>query len=60
MLVDSNGLVYASGAEHPNKHPSVAFLKRVAAREIEATADAEVLQEVIHRYRALRRWSTGL
>ena len=51
--------MYASGAEHPNKEPSVAFLKRVAAGEVEATVDAEVLQEVIHRYRALRQWPEG-
>jgi predicted nucleic acid-binding protein len=59
ILVDSNVLMYASGAEHPNKAPSVAFLKRVAAGEIEATVDADALQEVIHRYRALHRWAEG-
>lgn len=59
ILVDSNVLMYASGAEHPNKAPSVAFLKRVAAGQLEATIDAEVLQEVIHRYRALHRWPEG-
>ena len=59
ILVDSNILMYASGAEHPNKAPSVAFLRRVAAGEVEATVDAEALQEVIHRYRALHRWAEG-
>jgi uncharacterized protein len=59
ILVDANILMYASGAEHPNKAPSVAFLKRVAAGEVEATVDAEALQEVIHRYRALHRWAEG-
>jgi len=59
ILVDSNILMYASGAEHPNKAPSLAFLRRVAAGEVEATVDAEALQEVIHRYRALHRWAEG-
>ncbi len=59
ILVDSNVLMYASGAEHPNKVPAVQFLRRAAAGEIEATIDAEVLQEVIHRYRALHRWPDG-
>jgi predicted nucleic acid-binding protein len=59
ILVDSNVLMYAGGVEHPNKKPAVAFLKRVAAGEVEAAVDAEVLQEVIHRYRALRRWPEG-
>jgi predicted nucleic acid-binding protein len=59
ILVDSNVLMYASGAEHPNKAPSLAFLKRVADGELEATVDAEALQEVIHRYRSLHRWKEG-
>jgi uncharacterized protein len=59
ILVDSNVLMYAAGAEHPNKLPSVAFLERVANGEVEATIDAEVLQEILHRYRALGRWQDG-
>jgi predicted nucleic acid-binding protein len=49
--------MYAAGAEHPNKGPSVAFLERVAGGEVDAVVDVEVLQEILHRYRALRRWS---
>jgi uncharacterized protein len=59
ILVDSNVLMYSSGAEHPNKLPAIQFLRRVAGGEIEATVDAEVLQEIIHRYRALNRWAEG-
>jgi len=59
ILVDSNVLMYAAGAEHPNKAASVAFLERVARGEIDAAVDAEVLQEVMHRYRSLRRWADG-
>jgi uncharacterized protein len=59
ILVDSNVLMYASGSDHPNKAPSVHFLRRVAAGEIEAIVDAEVLQEIIHRYRMLNRWPEG-
>jgi len=59
MLVDSNVLMYAAGAEHPNKARAVAFLERVATGEIEAAVDAEVLHEIIHRYRALNRWEEG-
>lgn len=59
ILVDTNVLMYAGGSKHPNKAPSVQFLRRVAAGEVEATIDAEVLQEIIHRYRALKRWEDG-
>jgi predicted nucleic acid-binding protein len=58
-LVDANILMYSAGSAHPNKAPSVEFLRRVADGEIAATIDAEVLQEIIHRYRALRRWPEG-
>jgi hypothetical protein len=59
ILVDSNILMYAAGAEHPNKAVAVGFLGRVAAGEVEAALDAEVLQEIIHRYQALNRWADG-
>jgi len=59
MLVDTNVLMYAAGAPHPNKAPSVALLSRVASGEVEATIDAEVLQEILHRYRAIGRWHEG-
>jgi predicted nucleic acid-binding protein len=47
------------GAKHPNKAPSLKFLTRVAAGDIDATLDAETLQEILHRYRALNRWVDG-
>lgn len=59
ILVDTNVIMYAAGAEHPHKRPSVAFLERVARGEVEATIDAEVLQEILHRYRAIGRWEDG-
>jgi len=59
ILVDSNVLMYAGGAEHPNKPLALAFLRRVAAGELEAAVDAEVLQEIMHRYLALARWPEG-
>jgi predicted nucleic acid-binding protein len=55
-LVDTNILMYAVGAEHPFKRPSIAFLGLVASGETEATIDAEVLQELLHRYRSINRW----
>jgi predicted nucleic acid-binding protein len=58
-LIDTNVLIYAAGAPHANKQPSVALLARIAAGEEEATLDAESLQEILHRYRAIGRWSDG-
>jgi hypothetical protein len=59
ILIDANIFMYAAGADHPNKEPSRVFLERVAEGEIEAVVDAEVLQEILHRYRALHRWPEG-
>ena len=59
ILIDTNVIMYAAGASHPHKNPSVALLERVASGEVEATIDAEVLQEILHRYRAIDRWHDG-
>ena len=59
ILVDSNIFMYAAGELHPNKKPSVAWLERVARAEVDVVLDAEVLQEILHRYRAIRRWKEG-
>lgn len=59
ILIDTNIIMYAAGAAHPHKQPSAALLERVARGEVEATIDAETLQEILHRYRAIRRWEDG-
>lgn len=59
ILVDANVLMYAAGAESPQKEASARFLDRVGRGEVDAVVDAEVLQEVLHRYRALDRWEDG-
>lgn len=59
ILVDANILMYAAGAKHPNKAPSVDCLRAVADSRIEGVLDAEVLQEVLHRYRSIDRWDSG-
>ena len=59
ILLDANIIMYAAGAPDRHKAPSLAFLERVARGDIEATLDAEVLQEILHRYRAIGRWKDG-
>ncbi|MBA2291785.1 MAG: type II toxin-antitoxin system VapC family toxin [Gemmatimonadales bacterium] len=59
ILIDTNIIMYAAGAAHPHKAPSVRLLDQVASGEIAATVDAEVLQEILHRYRAIDRWKDG-
>ncbi|HWZ33282.1 MAG TPA: type II toxin-antitoxin system VapC family toxin [Bryobacteraceae bacterium] len=59
ILVDSNIFMYAAGSAHPHKQAAIAFLEGVAEGSTDAGIDAEVLQEILHRYRALRRWPEG-
>ena len=55
IFVDSNIPMYLVGSEHPNKGASRRLLERaIAAGEILVT-DAEVLQEILHRYAAIAR-----
>jgi uncharacterized protein len=56
ILLDSNIIMYAAGDEHPNRKPSQDLLALVRDEEVAAAVDAEVLQEILHRYRSLRRW----
>jgi len=59
ILVDANILMYAAGREHPHRDPSLSFLEDVAEGRVDAALDAEVLQEVLHRYRVIGRWADG-
>lgn len=58
-LVDSNIFMYAAGREHPLKRRAAAFLEKAAEGSVETAIDTEVLQEILHRYRALKRWKEG-
>ena len=59
ILVDSNVIMYAAGAPHRNRAKSLEYLEQVARREVDAAIDAEVLQEILHRYKAIKRWADG-
>ncbi len=59
ILIDANILMYAAGAAHPHKLPSAQLLERIARSDAAATINAETLQEILHRYRAIKRWKDG-
>ena len=58
-LVDTNVLMYAAGRAHPHKSSCIAFLQQVVRGRVDAAIDAEALQEILHRYRAVNRWDDG-
>jgi uncharacterized protein len=51
--------MYAAGRPHPHRAPSIAFLDGVAGGRVEAAINAELLQEILHRYRSIDRWEEG-
>jgi predicted nucleic acid-binding protein len=59
VFVDANVPIYAAGKEHPNKEPCARILMMAAEDPLSFVTDAEVLQELLHRYLALRRWALG-
>ena len=54
-FIDTNVPMYAAGKVHPYKDACIQILHRVATGELLACTDAEVHQEIFHRY-----WSIGL
>jgi predicted nucleic acid-binding protein len=59
IFLDANVWMYAAGARHRNKAASARLLEAVARGEIAATTSVEILQEILHRYRAIGRWQDG-
>jgi len=55
IFVDSNIPMYLVGAEHPNKSRAQLLLQTAVAQGERLVTDVEVLQEILHRYAALRR-----
>ncbi|MGH2706193.1 MAG: type II toxin-antitoxin system VapC family toxin [Actinomycetota bacterium] len=55
ILIDSNIPMYLVGATHPNKVRTQRLLEDLITEEQRLVTDAEVLQEILHRYSALGR-----
>lgn len=47
--------MYLVGAEHPNKERARELLEALIARSERLVTDAEVIQEILHRYSAIGR-----
>ena len=55
ILVDSNIPMYLVGAPHPHKTDAQRLVERCVAHSERLVTDAEVLQEILHRYVAINR-----
>jgi predicted nucleic acid-binding protein len=55
IFVDSNIPMYLIGADHPNKVQAQKLLESVIAAQERLVTDAEVFQEILHRYDSIAR-----
>jgi len=55
ILVDSNIPMYLVGATHPHKSDARRLLEKTVSDRQPLVTDAEVLQEILHRYTAIDR-----
>ena len=55
ILVDANVPMYLLGGDHPNKSAAQRLLERAATARERLVTDAEVFQEILHRYVAISR-----
>jgi predicted nucleic acid-binding protein len=55
ILVDSNVPMYLIGAAHPHKVDAQRLLERLVSDRERLVTDAEVFQEILHRYVAIDR-----
>lgn len=55
LFIDANIPMYLVGAPHPNRERGAWALERAIAAGDRLVTDAEVFQEILHRFAAIRR-----
>lgn len=60
VFIDSNIPMYVAGRPHPNREPAKRFLDQVREGKVDACTSTEVLQEILYRYSALKRWDLAV
>ena len=58
ILLDSNIPMYLVGADHPHKRNAQRLVDTFISERQRLVTDAEVLQEILHRYASVNRRST--
>ena len=60
LFLDANVPMYATGGDHPLK-PACAWIMHEATEgRLPVAIDTELVQEILHRYGAIRRWDLGV
>ena len=55
IFIDSNIPMYVIGTAHPNKETALLLLERLINDGQKLVTNAEVFQEILHRYKAIHR-----
>jgi predicted nucleic acid-binding protein len=55
IFIDANIPMYIGGADHPNRTDAIVRVENLLHNKETLVTDAEVFQEILHRYSALRR-----
>ena len=59
IFIDANIPIYVAGTDHPLREPCTRVMDLVAELPHLFLTDAEVMQELLHRYVSIRRWDLG-
>lgn len=59
VFVDTAVIMYAAGSEHPLKASCQRTVTRIADGELDGVISVEVVQEIVHRFAALRQPQRG-
>jgi predicted nucleic acid-binding protein len=60
VFLDSAVFMYAVGAQHPLRAPCQSVLRQAADQQLASVTSTEVVQEVLHRFLAIRRAAAGI
>ena len=59
VFIDTAVVMYAGGADHPMREPCRAVIAHITAGRLPAATSAEVVQEILHRFTAIRQRELG-
>ena len=59
FFLDVNVPMYAAGGNHRYKEPCAWIMTAIAENRLQAVIDAEIVQEILYRFGAQRRWDIG-
>jgi len=60
VFVDVNIPMYAAGQKHPYREACAWLMTEITEGNIDAAIDTEIIQEILYRYGALKKWAIAV